>query len=184
MLEKVLSMPKPIMNTELVGSEDDEQILEHYLASFEQANQMLERCENLSEQFQILFSNLEHKINHEIDEILFQMDELNDWLEDAYKLFLLKPTNLPYTDKYLLVNWQKKFTYVEIEYGDSSFLESTLLPGESSVDLDSSAAMDWGQEAKHTAECILNMINVSLCLCAVVIDNVRMIVYALTIVIL
>jgi len=159
-------MPKPViitMDTELVGSEDEKQILEHYLASFEQAKDMLERCESLSGQLQMLFSNLKRKINHEIDEILFQIDDLNDWLEDAYKLFILKATNLSYADKYLLVDWQKVFSDIGIQYGESSLLDSTLLPGESSVDLNTSGDMDWGQEPKHTAECILDMIKVVFC---------------------
>lgn len=150
------------LNTaELDGCEDDKQILDHYRASFEQARQMLERCQALSEQLEILSSNIKHKINHEIDEILFQIDELNDWLEETYKLFILKPTNLSYAEKYLLVNWQKIFTDVQIQYDETSF-DSTLLPGESSVDLDSSAAADWEQERKHTAECVLGMIKVGL----------------------
>ena len=162
-LEKVLSMPKPVLvtlNTELSGGEDDRQILDHYLASFQQANQMLARCENLSEQLQIMFSSLKRKINHEVDEILFQIDELNDWLEDTYRLFILKPTNLSHADKYLLVDWEKIFNSIEIKHDESSFLDTTLLPGESSVDLDASDVTDWDQETKHTAECILNMIKV------------------------
>ena len=164
MLEKILSMPKPVlvtMNSELGGGEDDKQILDEYLESFELASEMLERCENLSGQFQTLFSNLKHKINQQIDEILFQIDELNDWLEDVYKLFILKPNNLSHAGDFLLVDWQKKFEYIEIDYGESSLLDSTLLPGESSVDADASA-VDWEEEAKHTAECILNMIMVSI----------------------
>ena len=164
MLEKVLSMPQPIfdtMNTELSGGEDDKQILEHYLASFGQANQMLERCENLSGQLQILFSNLERKMTREVDEIVFQIEELSNWLEDTYKLFILKPTNLSHADKYLLVDWEKIFAFINITYSDS-FLDTTLLPGESSVDSD---ITDWEQEPKHTAECILDMIKVSLFLC-------------------
>ena len=164
MLEKILSMPKPVlvtMKSELAGGEDDKQILDHYLASFELASEMLERCDNLSSQLQTLFSNLKRKIDHQIDEILSQIDELNDWLEDTYKLFTLEPNNLSHADNFLLVDWQKKFAYIKMEYGESSFLDSTLLPGESSVDVDASA-VDWEQEAKHhTAECILNMITVS-----------------------
>ena len=167
MLEKILSMPKPVlvtMNSELGGGEGDKQILDHYLASFELASEMLERCENLSGQLQTLFSNLKRKIDQQIDEILFQIDELNDWLEDVYKLFILKPNNLSHAGDFLLVDWQKKFEYIEVDYGESSLLDSTLLPGESSVDADASA-VDWEEEAKHTAECILNMIMVSLYVC-------------------
>lgn len=156
-LEKVLSMPKP---NDLAGSEDDKQILDHYVASFDQANQMLERCEDLSVQLQILFSNLKRKISHEIDEILFQIDELNEWLEEAYKLFILKPMNLSHANKYLLVDWQKIFIKIDIQYGESSVLDFTLLPGESSVDLNVSDATEWEQESEHTAECILGMIQV------------------------
>ena len=88
MIEKVLSMPTPTLTTEPSVSEDGKQILNQCQASFQQANQMLTRCKYLSEQLQKLFSNLQCKINHEFDEILFQIDELNDWLEDAYKLFI------------------------------------------------------------------------------------------------
>ena len=162
-IEKVLSMPTPTLTTEGSGSKDDQQILEHYVASIERANQMLTRCGHLSEQLQILFSNLQRKINHEFDEILFQIDELNDWLEDAYKLFILRPTNLSHADKYLLLDWEKIFNSIELEYGESSILDATLLPGESSVDLNTSDVTDWEQEPKHTAECILGMIEVGLC---------------------
>lgn len=158
-------MPKPSVDAELAGSEDDKQILEHYLASFEQANLMLTRCQSLSEQFQKLFSNLKRKINYEINEILFQIDELNDWLEETYRLFILRPTNLSHVDKHLLVDWHKILNDMGIQYSESSFLDSTLLPGESSVDLDTSDAMDWEQEPKHTAECILDMVKVGICLC-------------------
>ena len=163
MIEKVLSMPTPTLTTEPSVSEDDKQILNQYQASFQQANQMLRRCKYLSEQLQKLFSNLQRKINHEFDEILFQIDELNDWLEDAYKLFILKPTNLSHADGYLLLDWEKIFNSIELKYGDSSVLDATLLPGESSVDLDASDVTDWEQEPKHTAECILGMIEVGLC---------------------
>ena len=145
------------MKSEFAGGEDDKQILDHFLASFELASEMLERCGNLSIQLQTLFSNLKHKIDRQIDEILFQIDELNDWLEDTYKLFILRPNNLSHADNFLLVDWRKKFTYIKME---SSFLDFTLLPGESSVDADASTD-DWEEEAKHTAECILNMIKVS-----------------------
>ena len=69
---------------------------------------------------------------------MFQIDELNDWLEDAYKLFILKPTNLSHADRYLLLDWEKIFNFIELKYGDSSVLDTTLLPCESSVDLDAS----------------------------------------------
>lgn len=166
-LEKVISIPKPdviTMNTELEGSEDEKEILDHYMASFKQANDMLERYESLYGQLQTLSSNLKRKINHEIDEILFQIDDLNDWLEDTYKLFILKATNLSHAEKYLLVDWQKIFSKIGIQYGESSLLDSTLLPGESSVDVDTLDVMDWGEEPKHTAECILDMIKVGLCM--------------------
>ena len=160
-MEKALSMPQPAlvsMSTQLAGSEDDKQILEHYQSSFEQANQMLARCENLSGQFQLLFSSLKRKIHHEIDEILFQIDDLTDWLEETYRLFMLKPINLGHADQYLLVDWQKIFANIKITYSKSSFLDTTLQPGESSVDV--SDVTDWVPEPKHTAECILDMIKV------------------------
>ena len=156
-------MPKPILvnvNAEFFGIEDDEQILEHCLALFQKANQMLERCKNLSLQLNNLCSNLKCKINHEIDEILFQIDELSFWLEDTYKLFLLKPSNLSHADKYLLVDWNKIFTFIKITCNEDSFLDSMLLPGESSVDFNTSCVTNWEQESKHTAECILDMIKV------------------------
>ena len=164
-----MSIPTPTLTTELSGSEDDTQILDHYRASFQQANEMLARCGNLSGQLQILFSNLRRKINHEIDEILFQIDELNDWLEDTYRLFVLKPTNLSHAGKHLLVDWEKIFNSIEIKYDESSILDTTLLPGESSVDMDASDVTDLEQEPKHTAECILDMIKVSLIICTYII---------------
>ena len=162
-------MPKPVfvnINAEFFGSEDDKQILEHCQALFQKANEILERCKILSSQLSILFCNLKCKINHEIDEILFQIDELSFWLEDTYRLFLLKPTNLSYADKYLLVDWNKIFTSIKISHREDSFLDTALLPGESSVDSNPTYITNWEQESKHTAECILDMIKVCVESCA------------------
>ncbi|XP_065895085.1 uncharacterized protein [Dysidea avara] len=160
-LEKVKLMPPPADNTldtALVDSKRDKEILEHCLASFERANQMLETCENLTEKCQKTISVLKRKITHKEDEILYQIDQLNDWLEDTYNMFTWIPNNLPYAYQYLIVDWKKMFNDMGIKYGDFSLSDSTMLPGESSVDAEYEDPEPEPEPSAHSAECIAGMI--------------------------
>ena len=162
-------MPPPADNTldtALVDSKRDKEILEHCLASFERANQMLETCENLTEKCQKTISVLKRKITHKEDEILYQIDQLNDWLEDTYNMFTWIPNNLPYAYQYLIVDWKKMFNDMGIKYGDFSLSDSTMLPGESSVDAEYEDPEP--EPSAHSAECIAGMIEVGLCVFVVI----------------
>ena len=155
------SIPQPVadvLDTALVDSEKDKEILEQCLASYIRADQMLETCTTLTEQCQKTILVLKCKISQEEDEILYQIDQLNDWLEDTYNMFTWIPNNLPYAYQYLIVDWKKKFNDMGIKYGDRSFPDSIMLPGESSVDAE---VVDLEPEPSiHTAECIAGMIEV------------------------
>jgi len=158
----VQSIPQPVadvLDTALVDSERDKEILEQCLASCIRADQMLKTCATLTEQCQKTILVLKCKISQEEDEILYQIDQLNDWLEDTYNMFTWIPNNLPYAYQYLIVDWKKKFNDMGIKYGDRSFSDSIMLPGESSVDAE---LLDLEPEPSiHTAECIAGMIEVN-----------------------
>jgi len=154
-------MPQPVADTldsALVDSERDEKILEQCLKSYERADQMLQACGTLTELCQKTVFVLKRKIASEEDEILYQIDQLNDWLEDTYNMFTWVPNNLPYAYQYLIVDWKKMFNDLGIKYGDRSFSGSTMLPGESSVDADLEDSAP--EPSLHTAECIARMIEV------------------------
>ena len=146
------------LETELV-CERDKEIQEHWMNSFQKANQMFDICGNLTGQVHETCLVLKRKIDREVDEILFQIDQLNEWLEDTYNMFLWVPNNLPEAYQHLIVDWKKIYDDVGLKYGDRSFSESIMQPGESSVDA------EYGEleleTSPHTAECIARMIEVS-----------------------